>query len=323
MWQAAVLSAASGGLIGLTIWFLLAISLGKSREDQLSRRLRRIAAGWDVEERPEPVAMAQSAGVRAGVRRALRRFSFGGVIQLFLNQAGSRMSVTRFVLLHVIFFIIGAAIPVFLGHAWWIAALCGILAGVIPSFRMVGRRRKRFTKLIEQLPDALRMIISALRAGLGFDSGLDIVVSEMAAPISEEFRKLLNEWRLSSDMQEAFRRMTRRLPLADIRLFSASARLHREVGGNFTEVLEQLELTIRNRFQLKRKLKTMTAEARASGWVLSAMPLVFTCAVLMMRPDYMRPLFEHEVGKLLLLLGVGLELTGMLLIRWLTSPRIH
>jgi tight adherence protein B len=205
----------------------------------------------------------------------------------------------------------------------WVSLAMLAAGGATPTLIMCSKRRARFLRISGQLPDSIRLMSSAMRAGLGMEAGLNIAAQELPNPIRGEFKKLLNEWRLYGDVNESFLHLAQRVPMPDMRLFVASACLHRDVGGNFVEVLEQLEVTIRNRFQLQRELKMLTAESRMSGLILSGLPIVVAGGLQLLNPNYLQLLLERDIGRIMLWISIILQLAGMAIIRWLTSPKIR
>ena len=328
MWAAAAFSFSGGVLTGILVWCTGMWLLQHVGSGRLYERLRQLSVP------PREGARRQAAAPGSLVRNRrysdlpkLRRFISGLAITpkilLFLEQAGSKMTVSVYLLLHgccamtglLFAFMIHAPAPVGL-------ALAGI-ATPVPFFILSMKRRRRFRQLCEQLPEAIRLITAAMRAGSGLDVGLNLIAQELPEPISGEFLKLSNEAQLYADMNEALKRLSRRLPVPDIRLFAASASLHREIGGNFVELLEQLEQTVRTRIQLYRELKTLTAESRLSGWVLVALPVVVALGIFVTNPTYLLPLVEIETGRTMLWTSLGLQLAGLVIIRWQTTPRIQ
>lgn len=322
--DAAALVAFSGGIFVTCTLGLFAVVRGQSMQKrQLSARMRR-----DVLPKGDLLIPEKRISLKGGkystlpiLRKLLSRSTFTNQIVFFLEQAGSRMNVGSFLMLLFACFCTGTFLA--LNHWGQWSPLAGLALMAVPWMRMAIKRRKRLMRISEQLPDAIRLMTSALRAGLGLNAGLDIVANELGDPIQTEFRKLLNEWRLYSDVNEAFARFSRRIPTPDARLFATSARLHREVGGNFAELLDQLELTIRTRFELQRELKTMTAEGKFSGWVLGFLPIVVGLGLLLLNPSYFEILIHHKAGTYALGAAVALQLAGFFFIYLLTHPKIR
>jgi tight adherence protein B len=317
-----LLSTFSGGVFALGLWALMVRAYAQSPKRRVYQRLRELTQQHVSGDEPKvSVAGIAKISQTTSLSRRILQQSWGSALQVLLDQAGVNLSVGAYFLYHVcgaaLGFMVGAMLSL---HPGLIFGLM-LLFAALPTFVIMRKRDKRFQRLTEQLPEAIRLITSSLRAGLGLDSGIEIVAKELPQPLRGEFQKLLNERRLYSDVNEAFRRMTKRLPLRDYRLFAASASLHREVGGNFAELLDQLERTIRNRFQLQRELRTLTAESRLSGLVLGVFPLVVAGGIIVLNPDYFQIMWEHRVGRFLLYAAFFWQLLGFIIIKVMTTPR--
>lgn len=318
-----VLAIGFGTLVSVGVWWFLTGPQRSFALRQAVQRLRSIRRGGSKADSVQLYRHDVRYSYLPALHHLLTQFPIMPRLLLFLEQAGSDMNVSSYLLLHGCCAVSSLLLALWF-HVPVVIGLGGVaMASLAPWMVMGVKRQRRLGQLTGQLPEATRLIASALRAGLGLESGLQIVASELPDPISGEFRKLLNERRLSSDADLAFRTLASRIPTDDFRLFTACVCLHREIGGNFAQLLDQLGQTVRERFQLWRELKTLTAESRLSGWVLGLLPLVVMVPISLSNPDYFRPLFEQQVGRTMLWTGLGLQLVGFGIIRWLTTPRIH
>lgn len=313
----------AGGLTAWTIW-----NLGRLQERRQARR--RLAGRLNrLEERLGPIDLVESTAQTRyshlpAIRALLHRLPKATqALVLWLEQAGSRMNVSMFVTCELCSALAGGLIAVWLSWPAPVVLGSACLGAMIPVAMIAMARRKRMARLAEQLPDAVRMISSALRAGLSLDAGLHLVATELSEPIKTEFRRLVNEAMLQTDVDRAFQRMAQRVPSADVRLFSSASCLHRDVGGNFAQMLDQLEVTIRERVHLHRELHSLTAESRLTGWVLGLLPFVVALAITFLSPSYLSPLIATPLGRVFLFTGVGLQILGGALIWWLLQPRFR
>lgn len=212
-----------------------------------------------------------------------------------------------------------AAVQIVVGTAvvtgivmWVLYGLGGLLFAPLALFlpfivrwfiqRKLARRRKLFS---EQLPDNLQVLASALRAGHSFVGALSVVVDDSPSPSREEFRRVIADEQLGVPLQDALDEVARRMANRDLEQVSLVAALQRETGGNTAEVLERVTDTIRERFELRRLVKTLTAQGRMSRWVVSALPVVLLGVITAINPGYMEPLYNTGTGKGLLV-GAGL-----------------
>ena len=237
-------------------------------------------------------------------------------MQLFFRQAGYRGPVA---LLYVLMAVLGAAsfcCSLIVHMSPLLAAPLAAVAAVgLPLMYLQMCRQTRQQRLLEQLPSALELMANALRAGLGVNSSFEVVAQEMAAPLGQEMSQLVAEMNLGGSIEDALNRMIERNPSNDMRLLAEAVILHKQVGGNLAEVLDNLDHTIRERFMLQRELKALTAEQRITAWVLGLLPLGVGAAILVVNPNYLMILVKTTPGHYLIYLAIFLQVTGYLLLK--------
>ena len=176
----------------------------------------------------------------------------------------------------------------------------------------VDRRRRAFD---EQLPDNLQVIASAMRAGHTFVGAIGVVLEDTPEPSRREFRRIMTDEQVGVPLQEALARVARRMDSVDFGRVALVTTLQRETGGNTAEVMDRLTETIRERMELRRVVRTLTAQGRLSLWVVSALAPALLLIMLAINPDYVDPLFTETAGLLLLAVGAAMQVAGMLVIR--------
>jgi tight adherence protein B len=185
--------------------------------------------------------------------------------------------------------------------------------------RKLLRRRKQFS---EQLPDNLQVLSSALRAGHSFVGALSVVVDDSPSPSREEFRRVIADEQLGVPLQDALDVVARRMDNRDLEQVSLVAALQRETGGNTAEVLDRVTDTIRERFELRRLVKTLTAQGRMSRWVVTALPLVLLGIITLINPNYMSPLYHTSTGRFLLVTAAFFVVMGSVVIGRIVNIKV-
>ena len=142
-----------------------------------------------------------------------------------------------------------------------------------------------------------------------------MVAEEGPQPVAEEFQKLFEEQRFGLPFYEAMMGLIDRVELVDVRIFVTAVLVQREVGGNLAEVLDNISHTIRERFSIRRQLRVYTAQGRMSGYVLAAMPIVVGFGLYAMDREYMRVLFENQIGRMFLIFAFIMQVIGYFWIR--------
>jgi tight adherence protein B len=183
-------------------------------------------------------------------------------------------------------------------------------------------RQRRMRQIEEILPDAIDLFTRAMRAGHNIHSGLQVLADETPEPLGGEFRKLIEELTLGATVTEALHGLGDRVPLLDLRFFSTGVVLQRETGANIVAVMENLSAVIRERLQLRARLRAHTAQQRFSAALLCGLPVVTGIAFYFMRYDYISVLWLNETGSRFLIYGIVSEILGIVLIRRVGSVRL-
>ncbi|MHB8719651.1 MAG: type II secretion system F family protein [Candidatus Dormibacteria bacterium] len=203
------------------------------------------------------------------------------------------------------------------------AALLGPLAGLTLSEALlrtrVSGRRRDFDR---QLAPALLAISSGLRAGCTFLQAVELVSRNARAPMGPELRRLVRETQLGVPTNEALARMTVRNRSDDLKLVLTAVQIQTQVGGNLAEILDALELTIRERVRIKSEIKVITSQARISGHILMVLPFALGGLLSLVAPSYFLPMLHQRAGWIMLASGGFLLATGYLIIRRIVDIRV-
>lgn len=202
------------------------------------------------------------------------------------------------------------------------AVACGAAVMVLPLLWINMRRRRRLTKLANQLPDVFEMMGQALRAGHSLAGAIQLVYEQMPPPIATEFAQVYHEQNLGVKVEEALQSMARRVDSLDVRFFVTAVMIQRQTGGDLAEVLDNISTVIRGRIELAGLVRGLTAEGRLSGWVLFALPGIVFAGSMVLNPNYANVLLEDSRGQIMLMIAVGMQLMGIAMIRWIVNIKV-
>jgi tight adherence protein B len=213
---------------------------------------------------------------------------------------------------------------------WLLAVLGGSLLfsvlglGVPFAVRAVIVRRvdKKRALFSDQLPDNLQVLASALRAGHSLVGALSVVVDDAAEPSRTEFRHVIADEQLGVPLESALDVVVRRMDNRDLAQIGLVAALQRQTGGNMAEVLDRVTETIRERAELRRMVRALTAQGRMSRWVVSLIPVVLLLAISALNPKYVEPLFTQTFGRVLLVAAAVMVVTGSLVIKRIVNIKL-
>jgi tight adherence protein B len=195
-------------------------------------------------------------------------------------------------------------------------ALClGAIAGASPFGWVLFKRGKRFNLFLQGLPEALDLMVSAVRAGHSLIAAMGLVGRECADPVGVEFRACFEEQNYGLEMKAAMENMIARVPIQELRIVATAIMIQKESGGNLAEVLDKTAHVIRERFRLKRQVNVHTAQGRMTGWILTALPIGLGIVLYIANPSMMSILWTNPIGIKLLWTSAVMMVLGGLIIR--------
>jgi tight adherence protein B len=185
--------------------------------------------------------------------------------------------------------------------------------------RALERQRNMFA---DQLPDNLQVLASALRAGHSLVGALSVVVDDCSEPSRTEFQRVVADEQLGVPLEEALGVVARRMASVDVGQVGLVSALQRDTGGNTAEVLDRVAENVRGRFELRRLVKTLTAQGRMSRWIVSFLPVGLLILITLINPEYMEPLYTNTLGRVLLALAAVMVVAGSLVIRRIVNIKV-
>ncbi len=239
--------------------------------------------------------------------RLLQRLDVIPRIAMLLRQADLRWTPGALVLMCAAAFAIPGYIVNLKTGNLFVALGAGAATGALPLLFVWFKRVQRFGKFEQQLPEALDLIVSGLRAGHSLSSALGLVTRECQDPLAGEFRLAFDEQNFGLDMRTSLENLVKRVPLQDLKMAITAIIIQRESGGNLAEVLEKTSHMVRERFRLKKQVKVHTAQGRMTGLVLTILPIGLGVGLWIVNPENESLLWTREIG-VKLLIGAGISL---------------
>jgi tight adherence protein B len=256
------------------------------------------------------------------LNRRLQNIELAPHLRLLIKQADLNWTAGRLLLMSIACF----AIPSFLIYkrteALAISLLLGLVIGYAPIAYVRSKRQRRFNAFEQGLPEALDLMVSALRAGHSLVAALRLVANESPEPIGGEFRICFDEQNYGLELRNALENLAARMPLQDLRIVATAILIQKESGGNLAEVLDKAAQIIRDRFRLKRQVRVHTAQGRMTGWILTFLPIVLGVLLYLVNPETMSILWTHPAGRKLLFTAACMTLAGGAIIRKIVNMEV-
>ena len=275
-----------GGIVALVL-LVVGIVLSSSGEGALvDNRLNK----YLEEEQPDEVNRDSKGALTDWVNRRVEKSTFGERIARDLARADLKFKPGEYIALSAL---IGAAI-----------------GALLPGLYVRSQKSKRLVRFNDQLPDMLNLVVNGLRAGYSTMQAMEAVSKELPAPISDEFKRVVQEMQLGIPMEKALDNLLRRIPSEDLDFVVTAINVQREVGGNLAEIMDVITFTIRERVRIKGEIRALTAQAIYSGRALALMPLGLLCILWFLNRSYVMEFFNKQNA---LCGGVALGIAGILI----------
>jgi tight adherence protein B len=289
------------------------------REAELRRRLRALGKENALDSR---LLRRGRLAASPALARALRALPGSERLEALLEQSDAPLTGAQ--LLAACGASAGAGFGLAIAlRAGVVGLLFPVVSALLPVVVLMSRRSKRSHRLSEQLPEALDMMSRSLRAGHALPASFQVVAGEMPQPIAIEFARAYEEQKLGLSLEQTVVQMAGRAPRnGDLQIFAVSTVIQRETGGNLAEILDKIAGTIRERYKFYGKLRSLTAEGRASGVVLGVLPVAVVMMLSVMNPEYLRKLFDNPTGNAILAFAIVSWSVGLLWIWKLTKLEI-
>lgn len=251
-----------------------------------------------------------------------RRLNGGLTLAEHLARADIKLRSSEFVMIQLAFLLVGALLSLWrFGFAPQFV-IAGVAAYLLPMRFVRWRQRRRLKTFNARLPDVVGLLANALKAGLSLPQAIEAVARNSTAPVSDELSRALREMSLGSSTPQALVNMVRRVGSEDLDLIVTAISIQSSVGGNLARILDGISHTIRQRVQMKAQISALTAQMRASGWIITLLPFIVAAILNIITPTYFGVMFTDPAGRVLLVLAGISIFIGNMFVRRITSFRV-
>jgi len=236
-------------------------------------------------------------------------------MEVRLVQAHLPLKYEEYITINLMIFIAAAILSIVFTENILLSVAFAVPASFSPILYVNFRRKGIIQKIETQLPDTLALISNTLKSGYSFLQAIDAASKELPPPISLEFQQIMREINLGVNTEKALESFSKRVQSPDLELIILAVLIQRQIGGNLSEILDNISETIRSRIKIKGEIKVLTAQGRVSGLIISLMPVVLGIILYFMNPSYILTLFKNPMGIGMLVLAVFMQAIGIFLIR--------
>lgn len=299
--------------------FVLAVGVvGGAGARRYRRRLTTIASGKkrsvETQGSPEARSLSRRESATPLMDRFVKRFlPHRELLDARLARTGRPITLGHYgMATGAIAVVATLAILIFARLMFLPSLLIGLAIGIGVPHIVIGQLGKRRIKAFLNLfPDAIDLIVRALKSGLPISEAIVSAAHEIGDPVGAEFRTVESGMRMGRDLDSLLWEIAKRIDAPELRFFIIALSVQRETGGNLGETLANLSEVLRRRRSMRQKARAMASEARASTMILGSLPIVVTTILLMTSPSYIMTLFTDVRGLVLCAIAVGMLVTGI------------
>ncbi len=279
---------------GVLILILLIIGVIVSVVGERSLVDERLGQFGADEQAKEAQQEATRSLVTDWVNRRVSSSSMGDRVARELARADLKFKVAEYyALVFISTVVLGLGAWAIQGNPFSII-IGGVVGFFAPRFYVKQQQTARIRKFDDQLGDMLNLMVNGLRAGYSTMQAMEAVSRELPAPICDEFRRVVQEMQIGISMEKSLENLFRRIPSEDLDFVITAINVQREVGGNLSEILDTISFTIRERVRIKGEIRVMTSNVRASGTILSLIPVGLAMALWFISPEYIGTFFAEN-----------------------------
>ena len=273
---------------GIILIILLIVGVFVSSNSERALVEQRLSKYLDDDKKGSDERDPQRSMLTDWVSRRVEKTSFGDRVARDLARADIKFKVAEYFVLIAVTILLGGLLAWFIGNRHPISALIGAIAGAFaPRLYVKRQQAQRLQKFNDQLSDMLNLMVNGLRAGYSTMQAMEAISKELPSPINDEFRRVVQEMQIGIPMETALENLLRRIPSPDLDFVVTAINVQREVGGNLSEILDNISFTIRERVRIKGEVRVLTSQVRTSGSVLSLIPFFLTLVLWFLNPEYL------------------------------------
>ncbi len=197
-----------------------------------------------------------------------------------------------------------------------------VLGWSAPKLVVTSMWEKRCTRFTDQMVDGLTIMANGVKAGLSITQAMERVCENMNGPIVQEFNLVLNKQRLGMPLEEALTELGERVPRQDLQMFVTAVNILKETGGNLAETFSTIVTVIRERQKIEKKISAMTAQGTMQAIIITLVPFILLGVFLLIDPNYVEPLFTKPLGWFALVLMLGLQVIGGVIMKKVVTIKV-
>jgi tight adherence protein B len=306
--------------IGLSIMLFGALFLASrpsTQQKAVQERLGQLGLGDKIESRAkqaEKLLKQNDEATFPWFDQLLSRLGLYDSLRKLIEQSDSESSPAKVVIISLSLAFVAFVAARFFLPALAVQALAAVIFAAVPVLLLRFQRSRRLKAFNDALPDAMDLMARALRAGHSVASAIEVIAERGRKPVSSEFALVYQQQNFGLPFRDALTNMAQRIPSKDLQFVVTAMLVQKETGGNLAEILDRTTHVLRERIRIFGEVRIKSAQGRLTGWILSLLPIALGVLINLVNHGFEKPLFEEEVGRIMLYAGAGMLAVGSFII---------
>ncbi|HEX3039875.1 MAG TPA: type II secretion system F family protein [Caproiciproducens sp.] len=292
------------------VYLVFLLLFDRSSEDKIKKRLDGLVADRDMDGIHDDVIREKQKRISQNKRSGL----ISRKLEDSLTMAGVKLNAKEYLCAWAGAVFLPSLLLLALGRNPVSALGAGAVGFAIPPVLVQRSKKKRQDLFNKQLGQSLVIMSNSIKSGYSFQQAMQSIASDMQPPISTEFEKTLREMRYGVRQEEALDHLVERAQNQDLGLLISAVATSAQVGSNLSEIIDNISVTITDRVKIRDEVRNLSAQGRISGLIIGLLPVVLFLMLMVVNPSYILSFFEETAGKIMIAVGVALEVIGFLVI---------
>lgn len=292
------------------VFLLVLIIFHDSSKEQIRKRVDKLSENVNMDHIHDDVIKEKQKRISESKKNRL----ISQKLVDYLSTAGVKLNAREFLCSWICSMLIPSILMTVLNINMISVFAAGMIGFAVPPLLVRRSRKKRQELFTKQLGQSLVIMSNSIKSGYSFQQAMQSIADDMQPPISTEFAKTIREIHYGVSLEEALNHLVERVQNKDLGLLISAVITSAQVGSNLSEIIDTISVTIKDRAKIRDDVRNMSAQGRISGLIIGLLPVIICLMLMLANPSYVMQFFDDTIGKIMIAIGVVLELIGFMVI---------
>lgn len=292
------------------VYLLILILFHDPSKAQIRRRVSKLSENVNMDQIHDEVIKEKQRKINENKKGRL----ISQKLVDYLAAAGVKLNAKEFLYSWIAAVLLPSLLMIVLGRNVLSVLAAGIIGFAVPPLLVRRSRKKRQELFMKQLGQSLAIMSNSIKSGYSFQQAMQSIANDMQPPISTEFSKTIREMHYGVSLEDALNHLVERVQNKDLALLISAVITSSQVGSNLSEIIDTISVTIKDRAKIRDDVRNLSAQGRISGLIIGLLPIIICLMLMLANPTYVMQFFDDDIGKIMIVVGIVLELIGFMVI---------